>query len=85
MKTTNIPMNENVVAKISNFGLSKMGPSLDHNHVSTVVKGSFGYLDPEYYRRKQLIESKMFNHLVLFCLRCCMPNMLLILPFQENK
>uniref|UniRef100_A0A2N9FNA9 Protein kinase domain-containing protein n=1 Tax=Fagus sylvatica TaxID=28930 RepID=A0A2N9FNA9_FAGSY len=57
VKTTNILLNEKLRAKLADFGLSKIFPTDTDSHVSTIVAGTHGYLDPEYYTTNKLTEK----------------------------
>ncbi|KAM0929013.1 hypothetical protein ACQ4PT_001858 [Festuca glaucescens] len=47
-KTSNILLDAEYNAKLSDFGLAKDGPVGDKTHVSTRVMGTYGYAAPEY-------------------------------------
>ncbi|KAI9071630.1 hypothetical protein K1719_046407 [Acacia pycnantha] len=54
LKSSNILLSENMHAKIADFGLCKAFASETDTHISTRPAGTFGYLDPEFYRSGNL-------------------------------
>ncbi|GLJ34401.1 hypothetical protein SUGI_0691600 [Cryptomeria japonica] len=62
VKSNNILLDENLNAMVADFGLSKLVADTGVNagsksHVSSQVKGTMGYLDPEYYITQQLSKK----------------------------
>ncbi|KAK9673410.1 hypothetical protein RND81_12G165800 [Saponaria officinalis] len=56
IKSTNILLDEKYRAKVSDFGTSK-AINIEQTHVTTVVLGTYGYLDPEYFQSNQFTDK----------------------------
>ncbi|CAM6095358.1 unnamed protein product [Calypogeia fissa] len=56
VKPSNILLDNHMVAKVADFGISKVNPE-DDTHVSTRPAGTAGYLDPDYFMRRQLTTA----------------------------
>ncbi|BAT96585.1 hypothetical protein VIGAN_08354700, partial [Vigna angularis var. angularis] len=62
-KASNILLDSNYNAKLSDFGLAKDGPAGDESHVSTRVMGTYGYAAPEYIATgTSFVEYSVYEH-----------------------
>ncbi|KAL7101845.1 hypothetical protein ACP275_08G080200 [Erythranthe tilingii] len=58
VKPSNILLDENLVAKVADFGLAKTEDKNNlHSHVSTKVKGTYWYMDPHYHKTSELTRK----------------------------
>ncbi|XP_047169222.1 probable serine/threonine-protein kinase PIX13 isoform X3 [Vigna umbellata] len=61
-KASNILLDEEFNAKISDFGLAKLGPSAGDSHVTTRIIGTYGYAAPEYIATGHLyVKSDVYG------------------------
>ncbi|XP_062018107.1 probable serine/threonine-protein kinase PBL10 isoform X2 [Rosa rugosa] len=70
-KTSNILLDSNYNAKLSDFGLAKDGPTGDKSHVSTRVMGTYGYAAPEYLATELMplsLNGSTFHYLKVILL-----------------
>ncbi|KAD0585584.1 hypothetical protein R6Q59_033691 [Mikania micrantha] len=63
VKSSNILLDNSMCAKVADFGFSKYAPQEGDSNASLEVRGTAGYLDPEYYSTQHLsAKSDVFSY-----------------------
>ncbi|XP_047325196.1 nodulation receptor kinase-like [Impatiens glandulifera] len=63
IKSSNILLDQSMSAKVADFGFSKYAPQEGDSGASLEVRGTAGYLDPEYYSTQHLTaKSDVFSY-----------------------
>ncbi|VVB11559.1 unnamed protein product [Arabis nemorensis] len=85
VKSTNIMLDEKYRAKVSDFGTSR-SVTVDHTHLTTVVSGTVGYVDPEYFQSSQFTaKSDVYSFGVVLAELITGEKSISFLRSQENR
>nr|XP_043618687.1 probable leucine-rich repeat receptor-like serine/threonine-protein kinase At3g14840 [Erigeron canadensis] len=84
IKATNVLLDKNLTAKISDFGMAKLDEE-ENTHISTRVAGTYGYMAPEYALRGYLTDkADVYSYgIVLLEIVSGMPN--IVDKAKENQ
>ncbi|KAF3574630.1 hypothetical protein F2Q69_00058196, partial [Brassica cretica] len=85
VKSTNIMLDEKYRAKVADFGTSR-SVTVDHTHLTTIVSGTAGYVDPEYFQSSQFTDkSDVYSFGVVLVELITREKPILLMRFQQSR